>query len=214
MALPQPVAYGANPRHDRFAVHTHPFSAAHAESTGPFPRLIETAEAVFADQGCGAPLDVIAKQAGVSRMTLYRHFNDRDALCFAICERNVLELERKAEALKEDPNAFTEILDMMLIKFAKNQGIVEGLIRHQTHQLRFSTLTQRVVDLLNEPMARAQAAGLVKKTLQKEDLFMLVAMLSGAVGEGTFEAKTARIRRAMSILQSGFLNTSTDKNQL
>lgn len=173
-------------------------------------RLIETAETVFADQGCGAPLEVIAKQAGVSRMTLYRHFKDRETLCFAICERNVLELEQKAEMLKEEPHAFTEILDMMLVKFAKNQGIVEGLLRHQTHQRQFSSLTQRVVDLLSGPMARAQAAGLVKKALRQEDLFILMYMLSGAVGEGTFEAKTERIYRALAILKFGFLDESND----
>lgn len=173
-------------------------------------RLIETAETVFAEQGFGAPLDVIAKQAGVSRMTLYRHFKDREALCFAICERNVLQLESRAEALKESPNAFTEILNMMLAKFAANQGIVEGLTRQQKHQAQFNCLTQRVVALLTEPLARAQSAGLVKRGVQPEDLSILIFMLGGAVGEGTIEAKTARVHRAMAILQSGFLRASDD----
>lgn len=173
-------------------------------------RLIETAEAVFSDQGFGAPLDVIAKQAGVSRMTLYRHFKDRETLCFAICDRNVRMLEEKAEALKENPNAFTEILGMMLERFATNQAMMEGLTRQQTHQEQINSLMQRVVALLTEPLVRAQAAGFVKNTLRPEDLSILIYMLGGAVGEGSTEAKTARVRRAMAILESGFLCAGDD----
>lgn len=173
-------------------------------------RLIEAAEAVFADQGFDAPLDVIAKRTGVSRMTLYRHFKDRETLCFAICERNVLKLESRAEALKGDPNAFAQILDMMLVMFATNQGVVEGLTRQQTHQAQLDSLRQRVVDLLIVPLARAQAAGLVKKGLQQDDLSLLMCMFGGAVGEGTIEARTARVHRALTILQFGFLCASDD----
>lgn len=174
-------------------------------------RLIETAETVFAEQGFDAPLDVIAKQAGVSRMTLYRHFKDRETLTFAICERNVRKLEEKAETLKESPNALTEILNMMLPRFATNQGMLEGLTRQQTHQTQLNSLMQRVIDLLTGPLARAQAAGFVKRSLRPEDLSILIYMLGGAVGEGTIEAKTARVHRAMELLQFGFMNTGDDE---
>lgn len=167
-------------------------------------RLIETAEAIFADQGFDVPLDVIAKRTGVSRMTLYRHFKDRETLCLAVLERNVVKLEGRADALKDDPNAFAEILDMMLDMFVTNQGVVEGLTRQQTHLAQVNSFRQRVIDLLTVPLARAQAAGLVKKELRREDLSLLMYMFGGAVGEGTIEARTARVHRARALLQAGF----------
>ncbi len=174
-------------------------------------RLIDTAEAVFADQGFDTPLEAIAKRAGVSRMTLYRHFKDRETLCFAVLERNVLKLENKAEALQDDPNAFAEILDMMLVMFTANQGMVEGLTRQQAHQAQINSLRQRVVNLLHGPLLRAQNAGLVKPGLQQEDISLLMYMFGGAVGEGTIKARTARVHRALAILQHGFLNVSNDE---
>ncbi len=175
-------------------------------------RILETAEAVFTEQGFDVPLDVIAKEAGVSRMTLYRHFKDRDTLTFAICERNVRKLEEKAEALKESPNAFAEILDMMLPRFATNQRMLEGLTRQQIHRTQLNNLMQRVVELLTGPLARAQAAGFVKQTLRPEDISLLIFMLGSAVGEGTTEARTARVRRAMELLQFGFIRTNDDES--
>ena len=175
-------------------------------------RLIEVAEAVFADQGFDAPLELIAKRTGVSRMTLYRHFKDRETLCFAILERNVLKLESKAEALRDEPNACAEIIDMMMVMFTTNQGMVDGLTRQPEHQAQLNSLRQRVVDLLTEPLARGQAAGLIKKDIEKEDLALVMYMLGGVVGEGTLKARTARVHRALRILQYGILNASDSKS--
>lgn len=168
-------------------------------------RLIEVAETVFADQGFDVPLEVIAKNAGVSRMTLYRHFKDRETLCFAVLERNVVKLENRAEALKNDSNAFTEIFDMMLVMFTANQGMVEGLTQQKTNPALLNSLRKRVIDLLTEPLIRAQDKGVVKKGVKQEDLSILMYMLGGAVGEGSIEDRTVRVKRALSILQFGFL---------
>lgn len=177
-------------------------------------RLIETAEAVFSDQGFDAPLELIANRAGVSRMTLYRHFKDRETLCFAVLERNVLDLEGRADELKEAPNAFAKILDMMLLMFATNQGVVDGLTRQPTHQVRLNELRKRVVDLLSGPLERAQAAGLVKKGVQREDLSIMMYMLGGAVGEGSIATRTARVYRALEMLQFGLLSMGDDSSEL
>ena len=49
-------------------------------------RVIETARSVFAERGVDAPLDDIARLAGVGAGTLYRHFPNRDALIEAVLE--------------------------------------------------------------------------------------------------------------------------------
>ncbi|MEI7054828.1 TetR/AcrR family transcriptional regulator [Nocardioides sp. CCNWLW239] len=47
-------------------------------------RLIEVAHAVFKERGLDAPLDEVARRAGVGPGTLYRHFPTREALHEAI----------------------------------------------------------------------------------------------------------------------------------
>lgn len=46
--------------------------------------LIEAAHEVFTEQGLEAPLDVIARRAGIGNATLYRHFPSRTALVDAV----------------------------------------------------------------------------------------------------------------------------------
>ena len=46
--------------------------------------LVEAAHEVFTEQGLEAPLDVIARRAGVGNATLYRHFPSRAALVDAV----------------------------------------------------------------------------------------------------------------------------------
>ncbi|MCL7999497.1 TetR/AcrR family transcriptional regulator [Brucella sp. 21LCYQ03] len=167
-------------------------------------RLIEAAEAIFADEGFDVPLDAIAKSAGVSRMTFYRHFQDREALCFAIFERNIVKLEDMATRLQSDPNAFALLLDALADMFASDYGLVEGLTRQQTHQDQLNSLRQRVVELLSAPLVRARDFGLIKGDFQLSDLFILIDMLGASVGVGSIEARRSRVRRALMISSSGF----------
>ena len=49
-------------------------------------RIIEVARTVFREKGYDAPLDEIARKAGVGAGTLYRHFPTRDALLDAVMQ--------------------------------------------------------------------------------------------------------------------------------
>lgn len=167
-------------------------------------RLIEAAETIFADEGFDVPLEVIARSAGVSRMTFYRHFQDRESLCFAIFERNIVKLEEMAERLQSEPTAFMLLLNALVDMFASDYGLVEGLTRQQTHEDQLNSLRQRVVELLSAPLTRSQGFGLIKSYLQPDDLYILIDMLGAAVGAGTIEARRARVRRALMIACSGF----------
>ncbi|MES4992436.1 TetR/AcrR family transcriptional regulator [Phyllobacterium sp. 22229] len=167
-------------------------------------RLIEAAEAIFADEGFDVPLEAIAKSAGVSRMTFYRHFQDRESLCFAIFERNILKLEDMAKRLQSDPNAFGLLLDALVDMFACDYGLVEGLTRQQTHQDQLNSLRCRVVALLSAPLARGRDFGLINDDFHLNDLYILIDMLGAAVGFGPIEARRARVSRALTICSSGF----------
>jgi AcrR family transcriptional regulator len=62
-------------------------------------RLIAVATVVFAEDGVNAPLDRIARSAGIGNATMYRHFPTRDALLAAVLEAVHHELADHAEDL-------------------------------------------------------------------------------------------------------------------
>jgi AcrR family transcriptional regulator len=69
-------------------------------------RLLEAARDVFIEQGAGAPLDEIARRAGIGIATLYRRFPDRQALIRAVtldAMRRSADDARRAAATEPDP---------------------------------------------------------------------------------------------------------------
>ena len=70
-------------------------------------RILEAAEEVFALEGVGVPIDVVADRAHVGVGTLYRHFPTKEALFEAIVLERLLALLATARAyeLGDDPGA-------------------------------------------------------------------------------------------------------------
>ena len=58
------------------------------------PELVDAGREVFAEQGPDAPLEEIARRAGVGIGTLYRHFPTREALVEAIYAEHIGEVRR------------------------------------------------------------------------------------------------------------------------
>jgi AcrR family transcriptional regulator len=73
-------------------------------------RILDAARDVFIEQGPDAPLDEVARRAGIGIGTLYRRFPDRAALVRAVAldalERTV---EEAHEASQEEPDAFAAL---------------------------------------------------------------------------------------------------------
>jgi AcrR family transcriptional regulator len=61
--------------------------------------LIATARELFTERGADAPLDEIAKRAGLGAGTLYRHFPTREALVEAVYRGEVSDLADRADIL-------------------------------------------------------------------------------------------------------------------
>lgn len=57
-----------------------------ADAKRNYDKIVEVARQVFREKGYDAPLDEIAKKAGVGAGTLYRHFPTRDALLDAVMQ--------------------------------------------------------------------------------------------------------------------------------
>src|SRR5215470_704597 len=65
-------------------------------------RLIEVAQAAFAEHGVDAPMDDIARRAQVGPGTLYRHFPTREALLLAVYRSDIERIAERARVLGEE----------------------------------------------------------------------------------------------------------------
>lgn len=93
-------------------------------------RLLEVARDAFAVTGGKAPLDAIAREAGVGIGTLYRHFPTREALVEAIYAAELDAVVTSAPALLSTlpPEAALRAwMDRYAAFFAAKQGISETL---------------------------------------------------------------------------------------
>lgn len=142
-------------------------------------RLIDAARKVFADQGGGASMEAIAKQAGVGVGTLYRHFpkridvveavyrDDVDNL-IGVADRGLSELE-PWEAVEAWLRAFVDygrakrtFLNELHEAFEKNPDLKP-------------TSRLRTIAACDKLLKRAQEAGAARTDINGEDLMQLVS---------------------------------------
>ena len=77
-------------------------------------QLLDVARDVFVERGATAPLDQIAKRAGVGIGTLYRHFADRETLMRAVVLDALTQSADAGErALAEASDAFGSLTTYM-----------------------------------------------------------------------------------------------------
>jgi AcrR family transcriptional regulator len=89
-------------------------------------RIVEVAREVFRERGYDAPLDDIAKRAGVGAGTLYRHFPTRDALLDAIMQSWVDRVNEGAEKALAFEGSDRELLIGWLETYAELISLHKG----------------------------------------------------------------------------------------
>ncbi|QOV37754.1 TetR/AcrR family transcriptional regulator [Streptomyces ferrugineus] len=144
-------------------------------------RIVSAAQEMFVEFGPDAPLDEIARRAGVGNATVYRNFPDRDALVREVVCSVMDRTTAAAElALAETGDAFgalerfvhtaaderiSALCPMIQSTFDKNHPDLEAS-RERTEQL------------IGAIMDRAKAAGQLRSDVDVGDLMLAVAQLS------------------------------------
>jgi AcrR family transcriptional regulator len=160
--------------------------------------IVSAARALYGERGADVPFDDIAQAAAVGRATLYRHFPTREDLHLAVLDRVVADVEAAAADLPETPTALLTLLETAVKIQAANLPIAE-LLPPQAHHPGVTALRARMRAAFREPLARAQAAGLVRTELTPEDVRIQLVMLSAIVRP---ERSKADQRRAWALTQA------------
>lgn len=141
-------------------------------------RLVAAATAAFAENGAGAPLDDIARRAGVGIGTLYRHFPTRIDLQAAVFRSQVCGVCAEADdliACCPPEQAFTAWLQVLAAYLVTKRGlstaVMDSLGRDSELVTSCFTAMRETVDRL---LAAAQRAGALRPDVTSTDVLRLV----------------------------------------
>ena len=158
--------------------------------------ILAAADAAFAEEGLGVPVDEIARRAGVGAGTLYRHFPTKEALFEAVLVAHLEKITERARELAEREDSDQALFEFMTCvgqEAASKRNLIEALAGagvdiHQTAP----ESKQAVEEAFRHLLSRAQTAGSIRSDVTIDDLFGLI-MGTCAMSNPAADASQARM---------------------
>ncbi len=138
--------------------------------------IVAAAREVFSEQGLEAPLEEIARRAGVGIGTLYRRFPTRvDLVDAVLAGRLRAHVDAAEQALRiGDPwDGFAFYLEQTCQLEASDRGVGDVMSMRFPRATAVETAKARLFELVRELVRRAQASGQLRADLTLEDLAFL-----------------------------------------
>lgn len=142
-------------------------------------RLIAAAVDLFGREGFDVPLEKIACLAGVSRMTLYRNFPNRETIIVVVQQAHLKQVQERVAQWADRDDAFLLAVNMMAERTLNSGGFEKLLASRNSTEAHTEVFVSGVTSILSEPLERAKAAGLVRKDFDINLVGMVILMLSG-----------------------------------
>jgi AcrR family transcriptional regulator len=161
------------------AVEDRPLRADAARNVG---RILRAARDVYAELGPDAPVEAVARCAGVGERTLYRRFPAKADLVRAALDQSVAEdltpAIEDARRLGDPLRGLTQLIEAAIALGAREHNLL--IAAHRTGSLT-ADISDPLNEALDELVRRGQQAGLVRADLVADDLPRLIAMLYGVL---------------------------------
>jgi AcrR family transcriptional regulator len=144
-------------------------------------RIIAAAREIFVEHGADAPLDEVARRAGVGNATLYRHFADRGELAhrvvLSVTERIA---ERGERAAAEETDAFIALRRFVHGAATERIGALCTLLSDEVDKTHPELLAvrARLADVTESLMERAREQGRLRTDIGSGDLMMAIMQLT------------------------------------
>jgi AcrR family transcriptional regulator len=169
-------------------------------------RIIAAAREVFAEQGLAAPMEAIARRAGVGAATLYRRFPTRaDLIAGTFEDKMTAYADAVGQALADpDPwNGFRSYVERVCAMQAEDRGFTDVLTLTFPTAKQFEAARLRAYNGWVELVARAKAAGRLRADFVPEDLVVLLMANAGVIA-ATGEAAPDTWRRQLAFLLQAY----------
>lgn len=141
--------------------------------------ILTAARAAFRERGISAPLDEIARSAGVNIATLYRRFPDRSALISQVvldAYTLVRDETRVAKTKLADPVAAIEDLLLNLVR-QRDQLVLPLLGGPAVDNPEIFAMQREIATNLEAVLAAGRAAGTIRSDLNSVDLITAAALV-------------------------------------
>ena len=145
--------------------------------------VLAAAEVEFASNGLKAPIDAIAKRAGVGVGTVCRHFPTKQALIEAVLISMYAELLADAEAARDNPDAGAAFLDFFaaVTTFqSRHRALAEQMATDVALPASEDSLRIALHRAITDIVTRAQEAGAVRDDIGAADVAMLFSGVAHA----------------------------------
>lgn len=146
--------------------------------------LIDAAREVFGEQGLDAPLDEIARRAGIGNATLYRRFPTRADLVLAVfADRMDENLDAVAAALEiTDPwEGFAAFVQALCLMQVRDRGIADLVTMDLSTTPDIERSRSAALRGLHTLAERAKAAGVLRSDFASEDVVVILMANAGLV---------------------------------
>jgi AcrR family transcriptional regulator len=156
-----------------------------ADARRNYDKLVAAARKVFLEQGGGASLEAIAKEAGVGVGTLYRHFPKRIDIVEAVYREDVDGLVVSAEELVSELEPWPALVAWLdtFVRYASTKRTFLNELHEafeENPQLRLRS-RERIEGAIDVVLRRAQEAGVVRTDLDGSDLMQLLGSMCMSV---------------------------------
>jgi AcrR family transcriptional regulator len=162
---------------DTIPVWDEPPAGMRADARRSRAKLLEAATAAFAEHGADAPLEDIARRAGVGIGTLYRHFPTRLDLQSAVYLSQVKSVCAQADDLLAQSSAdrafaswVRTLAGYMVTKRGLSRALVDTLGRDSELISSCSLAMRETIDRL---LKHAQEAGVIRRDVTSMDVLRL-----------------------------------------
>ena len=169
--------------------------------------IVAAARQVFCDHGLEAPLEEIARRAGVGIATLYRRFPSRVELLDAVLADNLqahIAVAEQALATDDPWDGFAFYLEQSCRLQAEDRGLNDVMGMRFPRATAVEAAKTHLFELVGQVVDRAQQSGQLRADLTPEDLAFLnwanTRILPAVRAAGAPEAW----RRHLGLLLDGF----------
>jgi AcrR family transcriptional regulator len=167
-------------------------------------RIIDAAREVFREQGLQAPIEEVARRAGVGIATLYRRFPTRPELITCAFEakmRDYADATEEALAFDDPWAGFCWYVERLCEMQAGDHGFTDVLTMTFPAAAEFEELRDRTFLRFRELTKRAKKAGGLRRDFATEDLPLILMANAGVVAASGAAAPDAWRRVVHLVLQ-------------